>query len=69
MIAFVPAPRPEASTMRARRDLLRGLAIGDQLLEPRCINRTDVQACLDVSHAALESDLPADGNLINGSEH
>jgi hypothetical protein len=29
----------------------------------------DIQACIDVSHAAVKSDLRALGNPINGSEH
>ena len=41
----------------------------DQPLKCRSVTRPDVQGCINVSHAAVKSDLQAFGNPINGSEH
>jgi predicted acylesterase/phospholipase RssA len=43
--------------------------IGDEPLQCRAVTGPDVQACINVSHAAVKSDLQALGNPINGSEH
>ena len=55
---------------------LEGIRFGVALGEPgldgsqcRPVTGSDVQACIDVSHAAVQSDLQALGNPINGSEH
>jgi hypothetical protein len=66
--------RSEAATRQqhdacACDDFLRRLAIGQEPLECRAVTGPDVQACLNVSHAAVKSDLQALGNPINGSEH
>ena len=52
-----------------RNDFLRRLAISDEPLQCRPVTGPDVRACIDVSHAAVQSDLQALGNPINGSEH
>ena len=38
-------------------DLLRRLAIGNEPLQPRPLNRPDIKACIHISHAALYTDL------------
>ena len=66
--------RPQSATRQqhnacACNDFLRRLAIGDEPLQCRAVTGPDVQACINVSHAAVKSDLQALGNPINGSEH
>jgi len=66
--------RPEAATRQQNNagacdDFLRRLAIGEEPLQCHTVTGPDVQACIDVSHAAVKSDLRALGNPINGSEH
>jgi hypothetical protein len=67
-IGAEPATRQQHNA-RAHNDLLRRIAIGDEPLQCRPITGPDVQACIDVSHAVIKSDLQARGNPINGSEH
>ena len=69
-MAFVPNPRPgQQHNACPRNDFLRRLAIGDEPLQCRPVTGPDIQACIDVSHAAIKSDLQVLGNPINGSEH
>ena len=63
-----PATRQQHNAC-ACNDFLRRLAISDEPLQCRPVTGPDVQACIDVSHAAVQSDLQALGNPINGSEH
>ena len=66
--------RPEAATRQQNNagpcdDFLRRFAIGEEALQYHTVTGPDIQACIDVSHAAVKSDLRALGNPINGSEH
>ena len=55
-----PATRQQHNAC-ACNDFLRRLAISDEPLQCRPVTGPDVQACIDVSHAAVQSDLQALG--------
>jgi hypothetical protein len=60
---ILSVPTRQQHNACARNDLLRRLAIGDEPLQCSLVTGPDVQACMDVSHAAVKSDLQARANL------